>query len=292
MSANNQTFNLHRLAAYMRKEIGENSRRYLLFAAVMAGLMLLGTVSYSAMRHHESIELYNGAAETFSGNDMSEFKAFNPGTHLSEAYYRYHACIRSWLSVIFMFATAFFASTAFYSMASKEGRLRILTTPASHFEKFMSAFLISVIGGWLVCVAGWWLAEYLNYWLFSLLTPYGKIFRPTELGPMFNGLQPTFLSIIIFIPLFLQSLFFLGSTVWPRLSFPKTFWAASLILVAMSLTLTAGYSIGLDMLGHKGMPPRFLMDAHTYAYLLSGLTLMNYAIAYARLRETDVVRQW
>lgn len=292
MSANNQTFSLHRLAACMRKEIGENSRRYLLSAAVTAGLMLLVTVSYSAMHHHESMELYKGATEAFSGNDMSELKAFNPGTQISEAYHRYHAVIRSWLSVIFMFATSFFASTAFYSMASKEWRLRTLTTPASQFEKFLSALLISVVGGWLVCVAGWWLAEYLNYWLFSMLTPYGKIFRPDELGPLFNGYQSTFLSLLIFISLFLQSLFFLGSTVWPRLSFPKTFWAASLILVAMLFTLKAGFSIGFDILGRTGIPPLFLMDAHTYAYLLSGLTLMNYAIAYARLRETDVVRQW
>ena len=124
--------------------------------------------------------------------------------------------------------------------------------PRIAIRKFLSALLISVVGGWLVCVAGWWLAEYLNYWLFSMLTPYGKIFRPDELGPLFNGYQPTFLSMLIFIPLFLQSLFFLGSTVWPRLSFPKTFWAASLILVAMLFTLKAGFSIGFDILGRTG----------------------------------------
>ena len=292
MSANNQTFSPHRFGAYLRKDWGENYRRHLLFAAVMFGLMLLVTISYSVLHNYEASELYKEVPEVFSGDDMSAFEA-SPQTKISAPYAHFHATISTWLAVMFMCSTAFFASTAFFSMASKEWRLRALTIPASQFEKFLSAFLISVVGGWVVSVAGWWLTENLNYWIFSLFTPYGKFFRPDDLGPMFDGTRTTFLIWITFVPIFLQSLFFLGSTVWPRLSFPKTFGAGLLILAAMTFAMRGGFSIMFHKFGsYAGIPSTILTDVHTYIYLSVIMTFVNYAVAYARLRETDVVRKW
>jgi|GEM_PF-4081876 len=283
MPHTNQIFSLKRFGHCIARDLGENSRRYLLYIGVIAALMLTLSI---------------GIAYTYIDNahDFTQ----DPGAFWSQSARRSFANTQMiWMITLFLATITIGASIAFSSLSSKDGRLVEIVSPSSQCEKFFTRIVVFCAGSWIVSLLCWTLAVYATYGLMSLFTSYGEFYRPLSVFPESMGYGETVshCKILMFFAVFIQSFFFLGSIFWPRASFIKTFGVG--FLIAGALILSISYSImhlektiETDFLSEYLEPLPIFTEAATYFTAALALTLINYIIAYMRFKDTDIVCKW
>lgn len=280
MTTINQTFSPGRFASYMQKSWGENRRRLLLYAAIAIAALV-------------SIDII---AAIFSLDTARNLMETNPDALGSD--FIYHP-IRSTIEDWFIFlsaATLIVASSMMFSRcASKEGKLRDLMCPASTLEKYLTSFLTYIIGGWLIVGVMYLFSYHILPAAMDALTPYGAFYRMkplTESAGTFHD-RTQWITVIVTASLFLQSFFALGSAVWPKASYFKTFGVGFLIFGSMLLItiFLVAHFIEKYQLYH-GECVQWLVSAPLYLSIAGVMTVVNYALAYMRYREMDVINKW
>ena len=207
----NQIFDWSRFVATLRKEVVENWRMMLFsilgIYGILALLMIIGNLIFGADR-------------------------------TMPAYIMRYTIVY----MVFTYAGVIFASLAFSGIKDKAKRVEYLSLPSSTFEKFMANFLIYVIGFIVVFPICAQLADLTRI---AILWPWsggadveGPInFLPTihEFAANFDypgggkWLEAALWIAVIATP----ALYFLGSVVWPKLSFLKTFAAVYILEIVM-----------------------------------------------------------
>lgn len=282
MTTINQTFSPGRFASYMQKSWGENRRRLLLYAAIAIAALV-------------SIDII---AVIFSFFDARNIIENNPDTLGRDFIYysaRYRSTINNWF-IFLSAATLIIASSMMFSRcATKEGKLRDLMCPASPLEKYLTSFLTYIIGGWLIVGVMYLFSYHILPAAMDALTPYGAFYRMKPLiesAKKFDG-NTRWITVIVTASLFLQSFFALGSAVWPKASYFKTFGAGFLIFGAMLLItiFLVVHFIEKYQLYH-GDCAQWLVSAPLYLSIAGVMIVVNYALAYMRYREMDVINKW
>jgi uncharacterized protein YacL len=215
-------------------------------------------------------------------------------------------------SLLFLGFGIFYASTLMDSMREKTKRISCLMTPASHFEKFISRWLIVTIGYIIAFFIALWLADAVRVTFLSYKFPefdfpfldFNSLIEP-ETGThnryyVFSG--KFFFGIGIGFYLLLQSLFILGATFWERASFIKTFSAG--VVVVLSFLLLNYWMIKVvyhDMEGFgkvmDALAPRNTTQETgntvmlLIACFLSFCALLNWVIAFFRFRESEIIKR-
>ena len=201
MNTVNQVFNWKRFTATLRKELTENWRS---LAIISLGVYLWYSLSL----------IINNIME------MNGHQSFNP--------------------YMFALVAAIMASLAFRRLGTKNGRVNLFTSPSSTAEKFISNILIYVVSAFVVFAVCFQLADVTRYVVMSFLnTQLGiESVAPTNFIDFFkedSNLVPELRIMgqsIVFETVFVGTVFFLGSILWPRRSALKT---ATVLLV---ITLT------------------------------------------------------
>lgn len=190
------------------------------------------------------------------------------------------------------------ASVMFSDLGTRQGRIRTLMRPARSDEKFISRWIVFLPMFIVVYFAAFIIAETIrvaivNYYIEGASpTPlYVALIDPDFLKRLFvfrDGIASGAAALILFF-LGLQSFLMLGSSVWPRYSFFKTFCAGLLVVmlyVAGAFVVTMIFS--LPGVGHKSV---WIQD-HTTAIFITiaaVITLTNWALTAMRLQETDAI---
>ena len=188
-------------------------------------------------------------------------------------------------------------------MKSKTNRLSALMTPATPFEKFFSRWLVSTVVLLVVFFITFELADYTRVLVYSLIYPDVKeVILPVNLGDLVGSGKRWYLfhktyelTLVLSIYCFVQSLFVLGSSVWPKNSFLKTFVSVTIIVLIYVLV---GMLVG-DML--------FSGSSKDYGYIFSSITkeqvtvmvtvgfmlfaFVNWTLAYFRFKESEIVQR-
>lgn len=287
MAKSSQIFAFSRLKLTIKKEWGENRRQFLLLILFITGAMSIESFLQISSAYNQVEYLYM----TTGGENVD----FHTAAQQHLFYERYHYMQHVLFAIILVSFTALAASLAFSSTSTKEGTVRDLTCPASQTEKFAARFGLYIVGGWVTAVSAWIFVAFGSYIIMSMLTPYGDFFHPTSVGPLFDADAPrsaTLAASTILTSLFLQSLFFLGSSFWPRNSFIKTFGAGTALFGSMVLiaVLTTYFCMQFLQPGPDKKLPHFLGCPETYYMLTLFMSAVNYTLAFIRYRETDVVR--
>jgi len=227
---NNQIFQWNRFVAALRKEVVENWRM-LLFSiigiySVSVLFMILGNLMTSGSMDTEPVRLlpYNFAY------------------------------------LLFSFGGIIFASIAFHGLKSKAGRIELLTSPSSTLEKFLVNVIIYVLGFIIVCPILLQLADLtriacLMPWEGNNLHVPGPInFLATinEFAHQNDYLWSNEFSHQLTTAMYISilagpAMYLLGSIIWPRLSFLKTFAATYAIETILVVLFMIGVSIFSDM---------------------------------------------
>jgi hypothetical protein len=223
----NQIFQWKRFVAALRKEVVENWRT-LLFSAigiygVLALFMILGNIIHGD--------------DDFTG--VIKF--------------RY-----TFVYIVFSFGGIIVASLAFRGLKTKTGRIELLTSPSSTFEKFLVNTVIYVLGfivAFPIC------AQLADLARILILLPWGGEFDVP--GPinflntihqfasqeeLWDCSTKVWLEVGMYVgALAAPGLYLLGSILWPRLSFLKTFAALYAVEFVVLILAMIGILMFTDM---------------------------------------------
>ena len=158
--------------------------------------------------------------------------------------------------MIFSFCSLFVASLAFRGLTSKKGRIELLTSPSSTFEKFMVNTLIYVLGFIVIFPICAQLADLTR---FLILCPWSDGDVPGPINFLNTIHQFAFQQdywelksqVLFEVSLWIGVLaapgcYLLGSILWPKLSFLKTLAALYVIEFAVSILLIGGILLAIN----------------------------------------------
>lgn len=212
-----------------------------------------------------------------------------------------------WMFLLLVFSCSLWgfgclsASFTMEKMKSKASRLSVLMTPATPFEKYFSRWLISTIVYLVVFLIAYKLADYTRVLVFSIAYPDIISITPVDLSLIVgNGDHYTLArdnwAIVALIAsyLFTQSCFVLGSSIWPKNSFLKTFAAGAIItIVYVSLTGIIIKSFLMNNMRNPFETEFVSRDAGlglmAAAFIL--FALLNWVLAYFRFKESEIINR-
>ena len=268
----NQVFDWSRFTLALRKEIVENWRQLVLalivLYAVMSILMILGNWMTGGRNDQELINL------------------------------RYMVAMS-----VFSFSTIIMASLSFRGLMTKTSRTELLTSPSSMTEKFLVNTLIYVVGyivaffvlaqlADLTRIAALWFAR-----SESLNVP-GPICFLNFTNQFSDNITPHIGQIGIFKAaiyvglLASPGLYLLGSVLWPRLSFLKTFaavYAIEFVIFFFGMAILRGFG------SFQEMAMRILDNIENGSFSIAMLVaaavqlVLYWTLAWIVFRRKDIV---
>jgi len=262
-----------------RLEMRRDSRTNLMWLAVVLGLFALLAIQLTAFRDYNysepGTETYSWLYEDYTANAMLIF---------------------FWIGLFL--AGCFSASMMMNPIRDKESAIPSLMLPASQLEKFTVRWLTYVPGFIVTYIAGFLAIDTLRV-LYCTITHPLAINIEFAFSDLFSD-SDNILATICGLASFLstQSLFVLGSTIWPKRSFLKTFLALCVLNGIISIYFT-GLAMTLFNPDYNYVP-EWLEDFQptrrmiAWAVTLTSLffSSINYLIAYFRYRESEIIQRW
>lgn len=195
---------------------------------------------------------------------------------------------------LFLFG-ALGASIFMENMTTAPARLTSLMLPATYLEKYMSRFVICIIGTTVAYLISYELADCIRVIFVNYLSPATHVRAVAmpiwEMTDFSDGVKSTSLMMLCFY-ISMQSTFVLGSTFWAKNSFVKTFAACLVLQFALSMICS---SIAEHMIMGKSV----YFDKKIFEYegmLAWGLLIMSvicaifqYVVAYYRIKEAEII---
>lgn len=199
---------------------------------------------------------------------------------------------------IFSIGMTIYGSLTFVSMNSKNGRISTLMMPASMLEKFAIRFLEYAIGGLLVMGIGYALGLLIEYITFAR----GDIFVPQNNDMITitkNPWHEIFVVSTIFglAIMFCNAFYALGSSIWPRSSWIKT-WVCQQVLGVLFLfagafglfKVVSNWINWLDKFDSASISENAIFWA--YVVIFIALIAGCWALAWWKFRNTQIVQRF
>lgn len=201
--------------------------------------------------------------------------------------------IHIYIEIIYVVGTIFFgalgASLFCANMTSNSERLNELMLPASTTEKYLSRFLICVLGTNIVFALCFIFANECRILISDAFGWMNESANPFEV--FCDRDMPKLMLILITT----QATFVLGSTVWPKNSFQKTFafiWIFYVVVICLLSFITKPYIV---LPGNSwSVNTTKIYDFTTaFCYIGSAIwTLFCYITAYFRMRESEIINRY
>lgn len=271
MKTGSQIFDFKRYADCIKRDLTLNGRAWLIRAALMVAVMTIMLVLVSRDDIHG---MWN--AQTISIEDQMDH-GFNV------------------LRVCMFIFTAIGASLFMENMTSPGKRLNELMSPASTLEKYLSRWTVCVLGvtiGFFVCFS---LAELLRILIMEWI--WGDINGLVYCGPFKLLKQAERWYFPWCIMAAIQATFVLGSTVWPKKSFQKTFGFMFALQILLVLTVIATDELLMPDPSQyvlKITPYDFTQDDLFRILSVSSLvwTAYCYIVSFFRMRESEIIHRF
>lgn len=270
----NQTFDIDRFGRYFAYLAKVGSRKYFSYMAAVFGVMLVieiwqvvcGIYDYAYSRH----AFDSGAEDPMWATEFSFFM------------------------IAFFVVITLAGSMMFTDMGDKSVRLSALMVPASQLEKFVARLIVVLPVTMVLCFIGFEVVDLLRCLVAKVYYPDTDRIHP--IGFASDFFEAEVVRVYFGMLLGVQSIYVLGSIVWPKMSWLKTF--AALFVLGSIYSLVS--FVGATMLLKDGL--HYSFDHLEWArnldwsivFLTSGivLALINYTIAYKRLTEIELVQRW
>ncbi len=237
----NQTFNFSRFTSLLKRYLVVNRKQLIFLYGVMIGITIL-------------VAAIVGNAERESAPEAS-FGALL----LEELIF---------MGFILMGFSCIISSNMFSSLQSKTSRITTLMLPASSAEKYWVHFSVYIIGFYIMAI----IASVLNDITISLCSG-----LPLEFS-MVYFLRESDVELVAFF-IFYQAVFALGSVIWPKRSFFKTFFALFLITI-------------LSIFNHSLILSLLYPILNYFYILIFSLAALCYVFAWLRFRKVQVIQKF
>ncbi len=271
-------FSLPRFMNLCRKEMVENWRSNVLRMVLMYGVMAV-------------VMVWNG---------YFECRYWHSGQIEDPAW--------TFLLVVFIWSLWGFgclsASFTMEKMKTKTSRTSMLMVPATPFEKFFSRWFVFTVVFLVIFLISYKLADYTRFIIYSLAYPEEKDFIiPVDLSHLV-GERKTYYTLcrtglqfgaLLSAYFFVQSLFVLGSSIWPKNSFLKTFASGTVIAIVYFLLAVFMSKMFLENGNYysENVFTGMSEDTAMSIMIVVGIffTLMNWTLAYLRFKESEIVNR-
>ena len=271
-------FSLPRFMNLCRKEMVENWRSNVLRMVLMYGVMAV-------------VMVWNG---------YFEYRYWHSGQIEDPAW--------TFLLVVFIWSLWGFgclsASFTMERMKTKTSRTSMLMVPATPFEKFFSRWFVFTVVFLVIFLISYKLADYTRFIIYSLAYPEEKDFIiPVDLSHLV-GERKTYYTLcrtglqfgaLLSAYFFVQSLFVLGSSIWPKNSFLKTFASGTVIAIVYFLLAVFMSKMFLENGNYysENVFTGMSEDTAMSIMIVVGIffTLMNWTLAYLRFKESEIVNR-
>ena len=271
-------FSLPRFMNLCRKEMVENWRSNVLRMVLMYGVMAV-------------VMVWNG---------YFEYRYWHSGQIEDPAW--------TFLLVVFIWSLWGFgclsASFTMEKMKTKTSRTSMLMVPATPFEKFFSRWFVFTVVFLVIFLISYKLADYTRFIIYSLAYPEEKDFIiPVDLSHLV-GERKTYYTLcrtglqfgaLLSAYFFVQSLFVLGSSIWPKNSFLKTFASGTVIAIVYFLLAVFMSKMFLENGNYysENVFTGMSEDTAISIMIVVGIffTLMNWTLAYFRFKESEIVNR-
>ena len=280
-------FSMPRFLDYCQKDLLENWRTNVLRLVVMYGALAVIFIWISYLRY----DYWDSSNATFylEKLQMSDSQYRDPVWDAQFGVGCFYILIMGTLS----------ASLVMEFMKDRRRRISALMLPATTFEKYFSRWLIYTLGFLLAYAVAFVLADLTRVFIYSLVYPdftqaiqtfpYGHLADENLFGPIFSTGLNTLVCFSLYFAV--QSLYVLGSALWPKNAFIKT---SAALIVVNSIFVTV-LVILVDSL-HFGPYAHFVMEEETALTLVTCLlfvfAIFCWVTAYYRLKEAEIINRW
>lgn len=274
MKVSDTFFSWSRFANYFKKVLVEDRKRLLQRIITVFGLLMLFTAIISESGYQRYLK---SMALGFTSEIDPAFDGLMPLFIMG----LYIGCVLS-------------ASFIMEPMGSKTGRIYTLMLPATSFEKYFVRWFIYTIGYLVAYYLLFLLVDAIRVGVFSMIYP--EIDTITFINPyaeIISLRDEVPLGFMASIYFFAQSFFVLGSSLWPKHAFLKTFTAFTILSMVIS-AFAAGSMNLFYRPGYTYILPQLSNDVW-YSIISCGLmllTLLFWWLAYKRFKEMEVVNRW
>ncbi len=167
-------------------------------------------------------------------------------------------------------------SYSFHELGNKAKAINILMLPASSIEKWISRWLLTIPAATIVLLIVVCVGDIISSIIWCIITDHAEI---APIG-FIKYIKTVKLLTSISTIAFLQSVFFLGSLLWPKLSWIKT--------VLMLVILAIVFGVTLIYLKFESTP----IGEDGLACIGLILAPVIYIISYFRLKEAEIINRW
>ncbi|MDE6326958.1 MAG: hypothetical protein K2L29_05905 [Duncaniella sp.] len=251
------TLNFRTLYLTLRKDIAYNRRKILIFSVSILSVITITDIIFT----------------------------------VSNAYAGTNTAFEQFGCLILLAAATILPSLSFHELAKKPSASRFLTLPASDIEKFASRWILTVPGSILLLITISLVGDTLSAIIVRLLCDIsgdidsGLLHYCTSADIMTREEKLCYIAVM----LALQSFFFLGALLWPRLSWAKTSGCLMDILIVYTIVLLVPV---LAISGENATYPAYLnIGLETVTAICFCITPVNYIISFFRLKEAEVINR-
>ncbi len=190
--------------------------------------------------------------------------------------------------VLMSFATSIGASMTFGGLRTKSERAITLMEPATVGERMLSDSLFSIVIPPIAVTIVYLLAECLRMNLATWFFGQDKsIFSLIDQGLKITEMRDIVLIAIVGMVM-QQSFYLLGSIVWPRLSFLKTFAVMQIMAYVMMTVVLVICIFNSDFFFvEPTINPTWIIVGSSIVF-----TVANFIIAYYRYRQIEIIQRW
>ena len=260
-------FSAPRFVSLCRKEMVESWKANLLRFVMMYGIMAIAFVWNGYFQYNHPESLVN------RGITQDPIWTFELGAFV-------------WALVIMGLLSASFIMER---MKSKTNRIAMLMTPATMFEKFFSRWLVFTFGFLIVFLIAFKLADWTRVAVYTVSypelkdiitsTPLSHLVGKGQFWTVFDDCNYFMLGVSAYF--FAQSLFVLGSSIWPKNSFVKTFSAIVVVAIIYIAIGSALAKILFEARGVRGVNQDISDEAVTLwtTIIFFGMAIFNWVVA-------------
>lgn len=282
----NNIFDIKRFGLLAKKDLAENWKKYMLALLLMLGVTSILFIWVST-NYYENVMVY------MEGNSSR----YN---YLSESLFVVGM-------LLFLIYGCLSASWLMDPIRDKTRKIAYLTNPASTFEKYLIRWGLLVVLFLFLYAMIFFVADFVQWLVSTVCYPeldvksldmsvlIGK--SSAEYNPIFREWKLLFMAFSIYF--FIQSLFILGATFWPKNTFIKTF-CAGFIIFLIYIVLCWGIIAALfdnGMSGFTDVVEDVLVrnNQDRFTYIITGgfsfFAVLNWVLGYFRFRETEVIKR-
>lgn len=275
----NNAFSMERFNALMKANLAVNKSNYIkliiggigVFAAVALLLSILAIIDINSLKQL---------------SDLSGFSYEDAIRTKQQTYGSIYITFSIW---IFCIGLTILGSLTFNNLSSKKQRITSFMIPASRAEKFILSVLIYFVGGSLTLLIGALIGLGISQIAYGGgAVTYDGFFSFIDLD--YSG---TIITAFILMTLLGNSLYSLGSSLWPKLSWIKTWvvltvmeWVGSIIMIVLSTADISWRSFFFFWEGHISLLQ------WTGLSLLAVLNIACWVFAWLRYRNTQIVQRF